>query len=385
MSKISDLSSDEKFITVIACVIGVGFFLLFTRACQPIVDYASSKDGNGMGFEDPDVVHLESADYDDSFEESPHTYEAVTDDLEYLEKNREGGSVTAATAGASETMPVSSLPDTLAKVEVEEVIVVPAVIEESEVLIVADEGDSAVLSELESENAVALSRLSEVMAENEALNKANADTASSLAALEEANAAEKAKLEGRVEDLTAQVDELRDLLASSKVSEEDDETEAAIAKPEEDEAPAFVKSEADLDESRAALVIALRKMEDLRGAELAKRYEQLESNQSATSLARVKFETGKSELLAEEAEKVTGLSSSLGKEGEFLVVGFADQTGSAKSNETLSSARAREVANFLGSKIGNARVSSIYLGQTGRFGAESENRVVEIWEVKTAQ
>lgn len=384
MTNIKALSSEEKMITLVACLIGIVFFLFYSKACQPVIDFASSRVTNEAEYDSSEVAVFNSGEIEDAFPEAPHTYSALRAELDAIEE--EYASMEASTSFATWDEGDAELVAT--RFEAEEPESSYASIEETKVVVVENEMDPAAFAELEFENEVLLEQLRVAKAENELLSVANSEKERFLSALkeariseEEAHISEATKLKGKVEALTAQVDDLNATLTSPPISKSPE----SAAEPKEEEAPAFVESEADLDEPRAALVVAIRKMEDLRGDGLKKQYEELGTSLNADSLARIKFKSGKSDLLTNESEKITNLSSSMDEKSEMLVVGFADPSGSKEANAALSSARAQAVANFLGSKIGNSRVSAIYLGQTARFGAKSENRVVEIWEVKSAQ
>ena len=162
---------------------------------------------------------------------------------------------------------------------------------------------------------------------------------------------------------------------------EDPATSETEEAPENPKAPAFAQSDEDLDQSRRSLVNAIRDMDPLSGDTLATRYKELESELGTTSAGRVRFVSGSSKASEAELEKVTKLADTAKADSQFLIVGFADRSGSTEGNRKLSSARAKFVAEQLGNKVGYARVQAIYIGQTARFGKSSENRVVEIWEI----
>ena len=147
------------------------------------------------------------------------------------------------------------------------------------------------------------------------------------------------------------------------------------------EAPAFAESDDDLDESRRSLVNAIREMDPLSGDALDSRYQELESELGTKSAGRINFVSGSSKANDTELTKIDKLVTDSKDDSQFLIVGFADKSGSAAGNRRLSSNRAKFVAEQLGKKVGNGRVQAIYLGQTARFGRSAENRVVEIWEV----
>ena len=164
-----------------------------------------------------------------------------------------------------------------------------------------------------------------------------------------------------------------------------EEEETTTTEPEKETESSFAESEADLDEARQNLVLAIRDMEALRDTDLANRYKELSTSLKANSLARINFSSGKADLQTAEAEKIVQLAKIANPESEFLVAGFADMSGTKAGNATLSSARAKVAANFLGARVGYEKVSAIYLGQTARFGNKSKNRVVEIWELKSSE
>jgi len=71
------------------------------------------------------------------------------------------------------------------------------------------------------------------------------------------------------------------------------------------------------------------------------------------------------------------LTNSAGDNSYFLIVGYADKSGSASSNQKLSSKRSTAVATSLVAEAkGLQSAQAVYLGQTDRFGPASENRVV---------
>ncbi|MGJ8724685.1 MAG: OmpA family protein [Roseibacillus sp.] len=147
------------------------------------------------------------------------------------------------------------------------------------------------------------------------------------------------------------------------------------------QAPAFAQSDDDLDQSRRVLVNAIRDMDALSGDALATRYQELETKLGTKSSGRVRFVSGSSQANATEVAKIEELAKASKTDSQFLIVGFADRSGSASGNRRLSSKRAKFVAEQLGKKVGNSRVQAIYIGQTARFGPAAENRVVEIWQI----
>lgn len=145
--------------------------------------------------------------------------------------------------------------------------------------------------------------------------------------------------------------------------------------------PNFAQNDKDLDKSKKALVTAIRDMDSLSGNALTDRYQSLENQLNSKSAGRIRFLSGSSQATASEIIRIVAIAEASKPKSEFLVAGFADHSGSANSNRNLSSKRAKFVAEQLGKKVGNERIQAIYLGQTDRFGSAAENRVVEIWEI----
>ncbi len=145
----------------------------------------------------------------------------------------------------------------------------------------------------------------------------------------------------------------------------------------------FVKSTDDLPDKAKNLLADLKTLEGKSAEEVVTAYEQITKKNNADAKARIKFRSGKSDLSGADKAKIAELTQAAGENSYFLIVGYADKTGSAAANEKLSSARSTSVAKELGAKAkGFQAAQAVYLGQTDRFGPASENRVVEIWEIK---
>lgn len=145
----------------------------------------------------------------------------------------------------------------------------------------------------------------------------------------------------------------------------------------------FAKSADDLPLSAQGLLKDLSALEGKSELEVSTAYTQYLKKHNATSKMRVKFASGSASLTAQDRANIALLTQSAGRNTYFLIVGYADQKGSAASNEKLSSARSTSVAKELGINAkANQSTQAVYLGQTDRFGPPTENRVVEIWEIK---
>jgi len=144
----------------------------------------------------------------------------------------------------------------------------------------------------------------------------------------------------------------------------------------------FVRSVNDLPASAQRLFSDLKKLEGKSKAEVDAAYTKYVDSHQSKSLARIKFATGSAEISAADIANIKNLTQTSNKNAYFLVVGFADSSGDAAGNETLSSNRSTAVAQELAKhKQGYQAAQAVYLGQTTRFGEPEENRVVEIWEI----
>ncbi len=145
----------------------------------------------------------------------------------------------------------------------------------------------------------------------------------------------------------------------------------------------FAKSADDLPDTAKALFTDIKNLEGKSRAEIATAYKNFTKDHQSNAKARIKFSSGKSTLSPEDIAKIKQLTAAAGENAYFLVVGFADKSGSAASNETLSSKRSTAVAKELANNVkGLQAAQAVYFGQTSRFGAAAENRVVEIWQIK---
>ena len=203
-----------------------------------------------------------------------------------------------------------------------------------------------------------------------------------LQALEGENKALAAKLAALETSETPSAPATPDVPKTPGQEEMPSPTTPSVAQEEPDtQAPAFAQSDEDLDQSRLTLVNAIRDMDPLSGDALATRYKELEAELGTKSAGRVHFVSGSSQADEAEVAKIEKLATTSATNSQFLIVGFADRSGSAAGNRRLSSKRAKFVAEQLGQKVGNSRVQAIYIGQTARFGPSAENRVVEIWQI----
>lgn len=111
--------------------------------------------------------------------------------------------------------------------------------------------------------------------------------------------------------------------------------------------------------------------------------EKLKLELGARSLTRVKFGSGSAHVGSDDLEALRIAIADTNDYALILAVGFADTGGDEELNRELGSLRARNSADSMQGLIRRGQiVESVYLGETDRFGAKAENRVVEIWELE---
>lgn len=109
----------------------------------------------------------------------------------------------------------------------------------------------------------------------------------------------------------------------------------------------------------------------------------LKAELGARSLVRVKFGSGSAHVGRDDLDALKIALTDTKDYALLLAVGFADTGGDEELNRELGSLRARNAADSLQDLIRRGQmVESVYLGETARFGAKAENRVVEIWELE---
>ena len=123
--------------------------------------------------------------------------------------------------------------------------------------------------------------------------------------------------------------------------------------------------------------------EGLNPEELEAARERLRLELGARSLIRVKFGSGSAFVGNDDLDAFKVAIADTQDYSLLLAVGFADTGGDEELNRELGSLRARNSADSLQTMQRRGQlVESVYLGETERFGARAENRVVEIWELQ---
>lgn len=225
-------------------------------------------------------------------------------------------------------------------------------------------------------------------AEADAAAKASlvADKDGSISDLEEQNAkllAEKEKALGLAEQELKAKQELEAKLAALMA-----EKEASVVEPVPAPEPKalFAESSEDLAPRAQTLFAGLQDVHtgDTRPDDIKDPYMELATSNKAKLLYRIPFATGQSGVGEGASNKLTGFINESGEDDFFLVVGYADVTGSADANKSLSRERSTSVADVVKEALdGGDNIQAAYVGQTDRFSADdlSENRVVEVWSI----
>lgn|GEM_PF-4968487 len=375
MSLTKPLTTEEKVVTLLACLVGVGiFFLSPLNPSSPLFSFSRSKE------EAVEFTHKEER---------------------FFVKERSAGRVSERRNPLPAAAPAALVVDEL---EVgEEILELEDSLKLKGFTISRLKGEIAELK-LAAQNQEATQ--TEESAVIPAPSRGFSELKSQLIATHKEHEAEKENLNKEITILQARINEtpidpalqaklgeqeaaiskletsLRALHAENdKLKKEAKKDIAVLVKPAEPAVPTFASSADNLADSEGSLFKILQEIDSLSGAALEKKYAEIKEQVNAQSQSRIGFESGKSDVSSAEAPKLAKVAASATDGSRFLIVGYADQSGSAKANRKLSSARAQAVASYLSSKVPGDRIQSIYLGQTARFGEKANNRVVEVWEI----
>jgi len=182
----------------------------------------------------------------------------------------------------------------------------------------------------------------------------------------------------------------RDAAAAAKQAEmemaaEKARIEAARARRQ---AGQLFAAEEDLAPKARALGTDLRKVHsgagDLGTVPVGDAYATVSDSHDGRLIQRVAFNSGESGIGSDAAKVLAEAVAKADNKAYFVVVGYADTTGTDEINRKISEQRAMSVAEALESVPGAAdRLQAFYIGSTERFSTTdlSQNRVVEIWEV----
>lgn len=164
---------------------------------------------------------------------------------------------------------------------------------------------------------------------------------------------------------------LKSELNNLRVALRKEKTKKVFANTSDDLAPSAQKLIKNLGDYKG------ESTDDLKGL-----YKNIDSSIGSRPKLVVNFASGSSAVSADYQAKIDALLKGATPNSYFMAVGYADNTGSAAANKSLSSKRATRVAEVVKPLLGDSQfVQAFYLGQTERFGAPENNRVVEIWEI----
>jgi len=119
-------------------------------------------------------------------------------------------------------------------------------------------------------------------------------------------------------------------------------------------------------------------------AALDKVYQDLANDGSSNFLYRIPFATGETGVPSAHQEALIAKLKAADPKATLVTIGYADVRGDDALNKKLSYGRAREVAAWIKSTLGNdSALESFSMGETDRFSKEnfSKNRVVEVWQI----
>ena len=182
---------------------------------------------------------------------------------------------------------------------------------------------------------------------------------------------------------------LKSELSNLRVALRKEKTKKVFANSSDDLAPSAQKLIAELSGFEKAEDVANASGETpseeviaSKEKDLDELYKGIDKNIRSRRKAVVNFDSGSSAVKGEYQNKITELLKTAKPDSYFIAVGYADVTGSANANKSLSSKRATKVAEVMKPSLKDTQfVQAFYLGQTERFGAPDNNRVVEIWEI----
>ena len=193
-----------------------------------------------------------------------------------------------------------------------------------------------------------------------------------------------AELEGQMEGSVSaeRMDGLRNQLAEFKRENEDLKNRLRKAERQLARTRLYVEDADQLDAAVAALFSELRGLEDVKSLDSA--YADLSDSQSAKLIDTLAFPTGSADLDTTGYGQVARDVSTANDNANFLVVGYASQSGDLAANRELSAKRATGVASVIDSVLKPGQsVQAVFLGETDRFSSDAEgpNQICEIWEV----
>ena len=139
-----------------------------------------------------------------------------------------------------------------------------------------------------------------------------------------------------------------------------------------------------LSENGQRLFKRLVSLEGVTNSERLSVYSSLKRELNARVVETVGFASGSATVNVEKSAVIQQSLLSTAPNAEYLVVGYASQSGDAASNRELSAQRATAVATLADIERGATQtVKAVFLGQTSRFSSSDEraNQICEVWEI----
>ncbi len=100
---------------------------------------------------------------------------------------------------------------------------------------------------------------------------------------------------------------------------------------------------------------------------------------------RIDFERNATSISNDTAEKIARMIDTLADEDErFLIVSYANATGTAEQNKTISKKHVLSVASSItGNREKPISIQAVHLGPSERFNSEtlSHDAIIEIWSL----
>ncbi len=380
MSTIKPLSSDEKIVTVIACIIGVASFSFFQKSCSSF---------KTKGLQNTPISSTSVAEQEI---EAPVVAEALESKTSTSNKSYSAPvNQEKAAYNPRQNFQTFETPQTAVKTtesEIAESIAISQSFVEKAKITTTEPDLVKVIEKPIIPQAPSIPK-----AEHDQQISALANEIQKLKETIAGHSQEKLQLtqqSQKIDLLTKNLTRLQtqNQSLSQKIEQKKKEAEAKISVPERTEPQpkaAFANSAKDLRMQSQHLFKKLEEIDPLQGEALEKAYRDIKDEFNSTSQGKINFASGQFSVSESGAQKISEIASKSSNKSHFLIVGFADQSGSAAGNKNLSSKRAQSVMQELSQHIPSERIQSIYLGQTSRFGSREKNRVVEIWELLQSQ
>jgi|GEM_PF-3085610 len=247
---------------------------------------------------------------------------------------------------------------------------------------------------LEAQNRKLATEITKLRQGNENLSGLQAENMKLAQQLEDARAQHeaalaRAKAGSGNRTATAEARRLAAQLEAEKAAKEAAEAKLAAANKRAEDQPSkpqFVESADDLLPKAGALYKGLRgahlgEGQVPAGANFEAKYDTLKATHGASLRRRVLFATGATGLDPKTAVDIGSLADGA-QDSVYLIVGYADTTGTAEVNRRISRERSLSVAQALLNKgVKSKAVQAVFLGSTNKFGDLPKNRCVEVWQI----